>query len=251
MLTRSVELQPVWVLHTRPFKESSLLVDLLTWDHGRVSVVANGARGSATKRGKPRRGQLLQPFAELLVSWSGKTELKNLKALEQQRVHPLMGERLFSGLYANELLQRLMLPWQPVDGVPELYQWLLEHLSSDSSLESALRLFEKQLLDCLGYGLPLGFEAGSGQEMNPEACYRYDSENGFWLLPNSPVGAVLNCFSGRTLIELGKGQVAEESLPELKRLMRMAVQPLLGEKPLQSRALFQQYRAPVQPAVSE
>ncbi|MTI14119.1 DNA repair protein RecO [Sansalvadorimonas verongulae] len=242
MLARSVDLQPVWVLHTRPFKETSLLVDLLTWDHGKVSVVANGARGSASKRGKPRRGQLLQPFAELLVGWSGKTELKNLKALEQQRVHALTGQRLFSGLYANELLQRLLQPWQPVDGVPELYQWLLEHLASDTSLESVLRLFEKQLLDCLGYGLPLGFAAGSGGVMSPDASYRYDPENGFWPLGKPPAGPVFNCFSGKTLLELADGQVSEESLPELKRLMRMAIQPLLGEKPLQSRELFRQFK---------
>ena len=237
MQARSVDLQPAWVLHTRPYKESSLLVDLLTWDHGRVSVVANGARGSATKKGKPRRGQLLQPFAELLVSWTGKTELKTLKALEQQRVHTLMGARLFSGLYANELLQRLMQSWQPVDGIPELYQWLLEHLATDACLESVLRLFEKQLLDSLGYGLPLGFETGSGEEISADASYRYDHENGFWLLPTNST-ATPNSFSGKVLNELAEGQVSESSLPELKRLMRMAIHPLLGEKALRSRELF-------------
>ncbi|WP_281646004.1 DNA repair protein RecO [Parendozoicomonas sp. Alg238-R29] len=241
MLARSVDLQPAWVLHTRPYKESSLLVDLLTWDHGRISVVANGARGSATKKGKPRRGQLLQPFAELLVSWTGKTELKTLKALEQQRVHALMGARLFSGLYANELLQRLMQPWQSVDGVPELYQWLLEHLAGDASLESVLRLFEKQLLDCLGYGLPLGCDVGSGADMCADNYYRYDPENGFWRLSGSDSASVPNRFSGKALMELAVGQVSEASLPELKRLMRMAIHPLLGERVLRSRELF---RAP-------
>ncbi len=248
MLTRSVDLQPAWVLHTRPYKESSLIADLLTQDYGRISVVANGARGSATKKGKPRRGQLLQPFASLYVSWSGKTELKTLKSLEQRQVISLTGTRLFSGLYANEILQRLLPVWQSVDGLPALYQWLLEHLSSDVCLESVLRLFEKRLLECLGYGLPLGFEAGSGQPLHPDSYYRYDPENGFWTLGysghhtqsgQSGVRKPRNSFSGAVLLALADNEVAEQGLPELKSLMRLALAPLLGDKPLRSRSLFQ------------
>ncbi|MCL6270194.1 DNA repair protein RecO [Sansalvadorimonas sp. 2012CJ34-2] len=245
MLTRSVELQPVWVLHSRPYRETSLIVDLLSRDHGKVSVVANGARGTATKKGKPRRGQLLQPFTELLVSWAGKTELKTLKALEQGKVIPLTGSRLFCGLYANELLQRLLQPWQPVEDIPELYQWLVNHLLDDDlPLEPLLRLFEKQLLECLGYGLPLGFEAGSGAEMVPDLFYRYDPESGFWPLSiaDSSVENVVNCFSGAVLLGFAQNSVhSDNALPKLKRLMRMALAPLLDEKPLRSRELFRSY----------
>ena len=243
MLARSVELQPVWVLHSRPYRETSLIVDLLSRDHGKVSVVVNGARGSATKKGRPRRGQLLQPFTELLVSWTGKTELKTLKALEQGRVVPLVGERLFCGLYANELLQRLLQPWQAVDGLPDLYQWLIDHLvDNDLPLEPLLRLFEKQLLECLGYGLPLGFEAESGVQISAGQYYRYDPASGFWPLAEgcSLSGYSMNSFSGATLLGFAQNSVqSNDALPELKRLMRMALAPLLGEKPLRSRELFQ------------
>ncbi len=254
MLTRTVDLQPVWVLHTRPYRETSLLVDLLTRDYGKVSVVVNGARGAATKKGHPRRGPLLQPFTLLLAGWSGKTELKTLKALEQQRVIPLAGSRLFSGLYANELLQRCLQPWQSVDGVSELYLWLLEHLASDTHLELVLRLFEKKLLECLGYGLPLGFEAATGDVMKSDRFYRYDPENGFWPLSGSVAAGVgrglenesiKNCFSGSVLLALADDQVLEDSLFELKSLMRMAVHPLLGGRPLRSRELF---RSAVRPS---
>ena len=247
MFSRTVDLQPVWVLHTRPYKETSLLVDLLSCDHGKVSVVVNGARGAATKRGRPRRGQLLQPFAELLVSWSGKTELKTLRHLEQKRVIPLVGKRLFSGLYVNELLQRLLQPWQPVDGVPELYLWLLEHLATDIPLELVLRLFEKRLLERLGFGLPLGFEAETGHAMAPERAYRYDPDNGFWPLGQASEIQCFgkdnkNCFSGSVLLALADDRVEEDSLSELKSLMRLAIHPLLGGRPLRSRELFRGLR---------
>ncbi|CAM3581352.1 DNA repair protein RecO [Parendozoicomonas haliclonae] len=245
MQNRSVELQPAWVLHSRPYRETSLIVDLLTRDHGKISVVVNGARGAATKKGRPRRGQLLQPFAELLVSWTGKTELKTLKALEQRRVIPLSGIRLFSGLYANELLQRLLQPWQAVDDLLELYIWLLEHLSSDTHLERVLRLFEKNLLDLLGYGLPLGYAAGSGDEMTNDGWYRYDPDNGFWPVVFAgqgheveDAGASRNLFSGAMLQALAEDRIEDRYLGQAKRLMRMAVGLHLGERPLRSRELF-------------
>ncbi len=245
MLTRSVELQPVWVLHSRPYRETSLIVDLLSRDHGKVAVVVNGARGSATKKGKPRKGQLLQPFTQLLVSWTGKTELKTLKALEQGLVIPLSGSRLFCGLYANELLQRLLQTWQPVDGVSALYQWLLNHLVNDDlPIEPLLRVFEKQLLGCLGYGLPLGIEAGSGLKMSADLGYRFDPDSGFWPLPAGAAGAhhLVNCFAGAVLLEFAENQInSDQALLELKRLMRMALSPLLGEKPLRSRELFKSF----------
>ncbi len=241
MQSRTVELQPAWVLHTRPYRESSLLVDLLTQSHGRIAVVVNGARGTAAKNGRPRRGRLLQPFAELLVSWSGKSELKTLKSLEQCRVLSLSGTRLFSGLYVNELLQRLLQPWEPVDGVTALYVWLLENLAADTHLERSLRLFEKRLLDALGYGLPLSFTAGSGDPMNLDGWYCYDPANGFWPLPEiEATGTVFpgTVFSGAMLQALADEVIEDSDLLPAKALMRQAFKPLLGERPLRSRELF-------------
>lgn len=246
MSHRSTELHTAWVLHSRPYRESSLIVDLLTVEHGVISVVVNGARGAATKKGRPRRGQLLQPFVELLVSWQGKTELKTLKTVEQRRIFPLAGIRLFSGIYANELLQRLLQSWHPIEGLPALYTWLLTQLAvSDlerSGLELCLRIFEKRLLELLGYGLPLGFDAESASAINSHIWYRYDSENGFWpmtkLAPEQVEYRSQRLFSGAMLLALASEELTAEHLPASKALMRMAIAPLLGQRPLRSRELF-------------
>ncbi len=238
MLSTAVDLQPAWVLHSRPYRESSLIVDLLTRDHGRVSVVINGARGSATKKGRPRKGQLMQPFTELLVSWQGKAELKTLKTVEQRRIYTLSGVRLFSGLYANELLQRLLQPWQALEGLPELYSWLLEQLTTDAHLERLLRIFEKHLLELLGYGLPLAFESPNGNPIQPDGWYHYQAEQGFHAIDAIHPSTRQKPFSGAMLLALAEDEIADHNLAASKALMREAIQPFLGGRPLRSRELF-------------
>ncbi len=238
MLNTTVDLQPAWVLHSRPYRETSMIVDLLTRDHGRISVVINGARGSATKKGRPRKGQLMQPFTELLVSWQGKAELKTLKAVEQHRIYSLSGIRLFSGLYVNELLQRLLHPWQALEGLPELYRQLVEQLATDVHLERLLRIFEKHLLELLGYGLPLAFESQHGHPIQPENWYHYQAEQGFYAIDGAHPSARQKPLSGAMLLALAEDEIADHDLAASKFLMRTAIEPFLDGRPLRSRELF-------------
>lgn len=234
------ELQPAWILHTRPYRDTSLLVDCLTRHYGKVSLVASGARGGAGKAGRPRRGHLLQPFSRLLISWTGKTELKTLRQLEQDRYLLLSGKHLYGGLYANELLVRLLQPGDALSNLFDLYEWLVDGLSQQLSLEVSLRIFEKLLLEALGYGIPLSYEGTRGQAIRDDQYYLYQQDNGF--VPCRASASANGCpgFSGAVLNAFARNDVTDSMLPELKRLTRMALAPLLGNRPLHSRALFRQ-----------
>ncbi|WP_211824361.1 DNA repair protein RecO [Kistimonas asteriae] len=239
-MANTFDLQPAWVLHTRPYRDTSLLVDCLTRHHGKVSLVASGARGATTKAGKPRRGHLLQPFSRLLISWTGKAELKTLRQLEQDRYLLLTGRYLYSGLYANELLIRLLQPGDAVANLFDLYEWLVDGLSQQLPLEIKLRVFEKLLLEALGYGIPLSYDGEKGQAIRDDQYYLYQQDSGF--VPCralDPAGRV-PCFSGVVLNAFARNEVTDSMLPDLKRLTRMALAPLLGNRPLRSRELFRQ-----------
>ncbi|MCK5892883.1 MAG: DNA repair protein RecO [Endozoicomonadaceae bacterium] len=239
MSANTVELQPAWVLHVRPYRDTSLLVDCLTHDYGKVSMVASGARGAASKAGKPRRGHLLQPFSRLLIGWFGKRELKSLRQLEQERFFSLTGKYLYSGLYANELLMRLLQPGEVVANLFDLYAWLIDGLYRQSSLEIKLRVFEKCLLEVMGYGIPLSHDSDQGDDICDDQSYLYQPSIGF--IPCSTVACSdqVPCFSGALLNAFSRHEISESMLPNLKRLTRMALTPLIGNNPLRSRELFQ------------
>jgi DNA repair protein RecO (recombination protein O) len=157
-VSRNIELQPAYVLHTREYRDTSLLVDFLTLDYGLLRVVARGVRGK-----KSNRRALLQALQPLLVSTSGRGELQTLTAVEAAApVFQLHGERLFSVLYINEILTRLLQPGQAHPEIYRLYQSSLVALLNNTLIECALRRFEYQLLFELGYGPDLSYDAGNG-----------------------------------------------------------------------------------------
>lgn len=216
-----------FVLHSRPYRETSLLVDLFTLEYGRISVVARGARRS----GSARRFTL-QPFQSLHVSWSGRHDLKNLSQAEVLQVMPQpVGKALLCGLYANELLQRLL---QPADPHPRLYlyyTYLVKELQQSTDLEGALRTFERQLLENMGYGIALG-------HCQPGRYYRYDTQQG--MIEDM---ADRGCYSGECLMAIAEDCYEHAEVRRAaKRLMREALAPLLGAKPLKSRELFMKTR---------
>ena len=221
-----------WVLHYRPYKETSVIADLLTAESGKVSVVASGIR-QQNRKGRPRTP--LQPFTQLQVSWRGRSELKKLTQADLDRVVTLKGKHLFCGMYANELLMRLLQPHMPVEGVWELYDWLLSGLASEQPIEPHLRLFEKTLLDQLGYALPLTTEGNSNNPINADKYYQFSASKGFIPVANDSEQLV---FSGQLLIAYAHNHIKPEMLSALKYLNRMALAPLLGNKPLNSRSLF-------------
>jgi len=147
-MTQRIQLARAFVLHTRPFRDTSLLVDLLSQEHGRFTAVARGARSQrSTLRG------LLQPFIPLLVSWYGKRELMTMTGAEPaSRPFLFQGNSLLSAMYLNELLVRLLHQHDPDPSLFENYQLALQSLSDNNEIEMVLRRFEYQLLDSLGYG---------------------------------------------------------------------------------------------------
>lgn len=223
-------LQPVYVLHRRAYGDNSLLVDLFSRDHGRLSAVARGAQ-----QARSSRAALLQPFLPLLATWRGKGELPTLGNVESAgRGVNLVGRRLFCGLYLNELLSRLLLRHDPHLSLFASYGEVIRRLASEPE-EDLLRQFELILLQELGFGLLLDQEADNGQPIVRDRLYHYRIESG-------PVPAYddrLLQIQGDTLLRLANSEaLTERGRYEARQLMRQVLAPHLGNKPLKSRELF-------------
>lgn len=259
MSTR-VELHLSYILHTRPCRDTSLLVDILTQDYGKMSLVAKGVR-----KAKKNQRSLLQPFAPILVSWQGKSSLKTLidiepahlsnqsedllqsvlqnpqKELSSQTFSTsvLQGNRLYSAMYINELLTYVLPQDDPSDDIFPHYQWLLAQLSQAGiAIEPCLRCFELQLLETLGYGIDCGHDAEKGELLIADKNYRYVMSHGF-VLAETFHDARLPLFSGNDLLQIHQRDFQEVSvLRAAKLLSRMAFQPLLRGRELKSRELF-------------
>lgn len=234
---QKVQLQPAYVLHARPFRESSQLLELLTRDAGRIGLVARGSRGA-----KSRWRGTLQPFRPLLVSWSRRGELGTLTDASQVAAPPpLLGESLYCGLYINELTLRLLIRDDPHPEVFEQYRATLGGLVDGDALQSILRLYEKQLLDATGFGLILDHEHGSSQPLRRDAWYDYQPERGPVRVSDSAQGRE-GVVPGSALLALDAGEVEAEHWRALRQMMRRVLRLRLGDKPLASESL---YRSPV------
>lgn len=219
-----VTLHPIFILHTRPFRDTSLLIDALSMDYGRISLLARGVRTTKTKL----RG-ILQPFVPLLISWSGNTELVSMSKVEPVGLpYHLKAKALISGFYLNELIMRLLHRYDPHPNLYNAYQQALIGLQNSHSTELVLRLFEKCLLNELGYGLK--------SDLIAEGWYQFVPGRG---LIQCSASSSEHIFSGKNLLALLKEVFDDaEVLRDAKRLMRLALQSLLGERVLKSRELF-------------
>ena len=232
-----VSLESSFILHRRPYRETSLILECLSAEHGRVGLVARGGRGPRSKL-----AGLLQPFQPLLLSWQGRGELGTLTGAESAgRALAPPGGKVFSGFYANEIMIRLLRRGDPAPGVFELYRGLLTELARvDSAEEELLRPFEKALLDELGYGLLLDREADSGLPVEPGATYRYELEHGP-VRVDGPISGRL-VISGEALLALDRGEAPPaQARGAVKRLMRAALSLYLGDAPLRSRELYARF----------
>lgn len=221
-MNQRVDAAAAYVLHSRPYRETSLLVDLLTLEHGKVSVVARGARKPGS-----RLRSTLQPFQSLQVGWQGRTELKTLRMAEPvESLLMLQGRSLLCGLYLNELLQRLLRPFDPHPRLFVYFRYALNELRLDRDLEGALRTFERQLLEQLGFGLDT-------TGVQPGLSYRLDPDRG--LVGCTQPGA----YPAEHLQAIAEDHYDDPAVRRsAKRLMRHQLTPLLGEQPLKSRELF-------------
>lgn len=173
MSGKRVEQQPGFLLHSYPWRETSFVVDVLSRDHGRIPLIAKGAR-------RPRsvmRGLLLA-FQPLELGWSGAGEMKTLIAVEWAGGLPLLsGSALMCGYYANELLVRLLPREDPHPGLFDAYAALLRALAHAQPQDLALRLFELALIRELGYAPTFEMDA-AGEPVRPEGIYEFIIEEG-------------------------------------------------------------------------
>ena len=231
-----ITLQPAYVLHRRPFQNTSLLVDLFTLDFGLLRAVAKGAR-----RQRSRSQALLQLFQPLLVSVSGKGEVKTLTSVESNvSAIRLQGKRLLSGLYVNELLSRLLQNQEEHAGLYESYRETLVALQGTSELEPVLRCFEMSLLAELGYAINLEYDCETDLPIVAESVYRFIPGLGFQAsILSAGAASRPDEFRGADLIALREMNFADDqAVLAAKRLLRLALSAYLGEKPLHSRGLF-------------
>jgi DNA repair protein RecO (recombination protein O) len=225
-----------FVLHSRPYRETSLLVDMLTREQGKLRCVVRGAKNK-----KSPKVALLQPFLPLQCEFMGSGELRNLGQLDTMgQSFALAGTNLFCGLYLNELLLRIC-PNEYAD--PELfdaYQTTLRHLAGAQTqwLEALLREFELYLLQHIGVLGRLDSEAEGGLDLVDEGCYRY--QIGIGVIACMP--SVKWHFSGRVFIDVANQIWHEQSLLCAKIICRQVISDLLGDRPLKSRELFKTLR---------
>lgn len=232
-MSQRVTLQPAFILHTRPYKNTSLLVECFTEDFGRITVVAKGARRPSYKS----RG-LLQPFTSLLISWLGRSELVTLIEVEiAQSLKYLSGKSLLAAFYLNELLMRVIKPLDNHKTLFHNYRGIIAEFSEYEYSEHSLRVFEKRLLENLGYGLQLTEASDSHEPITPNESYQLLPGQGFITVTDVSQSSSLR-FSGKSLLALANERMDDDSLREIKRLMRYALQPYIGDKPLNSRQMF-------------
>lgn len=219
-----VLLAPAYVLHRRPYRDSSLLLECFSREYGRVGLVARGGRG--------RLAGVLQPFAPLLLSWTGGGELKTLTQAEPDGyADPPQGAALAAAFYLNELLLRACARLDAHPAVYEAYRRAVATLTGSVGDEPALRRFERDLLAELGYGLLLEHDV-DGAAIDPVARYHYQSERGAIRAPDGDL-------PGAALLALREDTLGEPAhLLACKRLLRAQLAWHFGDKPLKSRALY-------------
>ncbi|RLA00217.1 MAG: DNA repair protein RecO [Gammaproteobacteria bacterium] len=238
-MTSSEDLQPAFVLHSRPWRETSLLVDIFSQNHGKLGLCARGVRNKKS----PKRS-ILQPFTPLLLSWKGRGDLPTMTQLEPAAASiQLKGDPLFSAFYINELLVRLLHRHDPHPQLYNHYHQTLQALSTCSNVEQILREFELNLLSAMGYGLTLNCDM-DGEPIVADREYLLNQDGVFQQVEQKLHLEPARLFAGHYLISIANNNWQNmEVLKVAKRLMRFAMQPLLGDKPLQSRKLFRRKKS--------
>jgi DNA repair protein RecO (recombination protein O) len=229
--------EPAFVLHSYPFRETSLILDVFSRQHGRLAIVARGAR-----RPKSALRGLLLGFQPLLLSWFGKGEVRTLHSAEWQGGQPyLQGTALMCGFYLNELLLNLLARDDPHERLFDYYRATLQRLAHQTDHAATLRCFEKHLLQELGYALVLDREAGSDKAVQAELCYRYAVERG--VLPDEDGASSGIQVSGKTLLDMAQDDYADPTTAQQsKQLMRVLLNHHLGGKNLHTRELIKDFQ---------
>lgn len=231
-----VDHQPAFVLHSYPWRETSLIVEALTRDHGRVGLVARGA-----KRGTSQLRGLLSPFSALSLAWSGRGEVRTLIRAEWTGgLVPLRGDALLAGFYLNELIVRLLARGDAHPALFGAYARALRALAGDEArLDLALREFEFELLREIGY-LPALDVCADGRAVAPQARYRVDPQRGL-VAAGREAEAV--SVSGATALAMAAGDFAQPGVAaEARAMLRLIIRYHLDGRPLNTRRILQDLR---------
>ena len=217
-----IALEPAFVLHHREYRDTSRILDVFTARHGRLTLFARGARGP-----KSKLASLLMPFRPLLVSWSGRGDAAQLTAAEAHgEALTLPPRHVLSGFYLNELIINLTTRHEPQVQLFDDYSQALRSLSTESSPEPALRVFEKRLLESLGYGLEF--------DVDSNGFYQFRAAQGVAEVRESASDA----YSGRCLLALKEERLVDaESLDVARRVLRLALDHCLEGRELRTRTV--------------
>lgn len=208
---RRKQLEAAWLLHHRPWSDTSRILELITREHGRVTLFAHGAR-----RPKSPLRAVLQPFAPLLVSWSGRADGGTLTAAEPgSAAVALSGARLLSGFYLNELLLKLLPKEDRHESVFDAYGAAIGGLAAGDE-QRALRAFERVLLEELGYGPDLSRDASSGQPVERDRYYHFEPGRGVLAVRDADAGPRVH--AGRAVLAVARNELAE---PDAQRAARV------------------------------
>lgn len=230
--TRRVQQQPAFILHHRPFRDTSQLLDVISREHGKVTLVARGSRAAKSKL----RG-VLRPFQPLRLSWFARSDLGTLTGAEADSAPlSLVGDALFSAYYVNELILGFLHRHDPQPEIFDAYAQTLSALARSEELAANLRVFEMELLRLLGYALNLEYDAHAHAPIDEQRYYEYRVEQG-------PVGVTRDegpmVFRGARLRGIAGAAFDDpEVLSDAGRLLREVIRHHLDGRELKSRKVL-------------
>ena len=227
--------EPAFVLHSIPYKETSLILDVFTRDYGRVALIAKGA-----KRPHSSLRPVLQQFQPLQVHWTGKNELKTLTKSEWMGgIVPLVGDALLCGFYMNELIVKFLAREDAHEDLYDAYHSTIAKLSQASgAYEKILRPFEIYLLQETGFCAPLDYCQETGKQLDPDINYVYQPERG--LRPATDFDpSHWPVLLGKYLIQLVNQDFEDpQTIPLSKSLMRFLLSLHLQDQVLTTRQIL-------------
>jgi len=231
-----VNTQIAYILHKRPYRETSQILDVFTRAYGRISLLSKGSRSP-----KAKISGVLQLFRPLVISWQGRGELALLRSVDMADIRPpkLVAKSLLSAMYTNELLVYLLHRNDIHENVFDYYHTCLYSLQETADIELVLRLFEKNLLKALGFGLNLAIDADNGQPIESDRYYVYHFEHGPVQCAGSRSSTSNPVLLGESLLAFEQNKLdSSQQCAQIKSLMRYVLRHHLGGKQLRSRELF-------------
>ena len=228
-----IENEPVFIIHQRPYSETSQILNLFSKNQGRVDVIAKGS-----KRPKSKFGSFMQPFMLLNASWSGRSQLKTLRNIEAFQDHKSLidSDHFLSALYMNELILNFLSNSDPYPDLFEIYYEVLNQFKSSDQHEPMLRMFEIKLLEEIGYAINFQTEALNAKKIEIDEFYRYEPEQGFHLLPED---SQINKYSGKQINRIQDMDFSDpETLLAAKKITRETIQFHLGGRELMTKKMY-------------